>query len=175
VMNPVADAIEAVKGLAAIGAPQGITIGLDFETVINRSYVSSFDAAMIQAGYFVMLYGSTSSLFQNPVTSGGYWAADPTGHPHMYSHPRVVGTQWAIQADIDLDWFYDSVPLWNTKEREMTLEDEIEFSPAVIQQLTDLDPNTFGPDKTATLMTCIAWTTARVAELVVLAQKAEKS
>jgi hypothetical protein len=173
--NPIVDAIEALKGLAAIGAPNGITVALDFETHVDPYYVNAFDRAMTRAGNFTLLYGSTSTLFQNPLPSGGYWPADPTDVGHFYARQHVVATQWTERKtadyDLDLDWILDSVPLWNVKETDMTLDDEVVFSPAVIQQLTDLDPETFGPGKEATVGTILGWTCARVAELVILARK----
>lgn len=44
------------------------------------------------AGYWNLVYGSTSTLFGLPERDG-YVVADPTGAPHMYLHPAARATQ----------------------------------------------------------------------------------
>lgn len=48
---------------------------------------------LASAGYWNVVYGSTSTLFGQPARDG-YIVANPTGQPHMFPHPQVKGTQY---------------------------------------------------------------------------------
>lgn len=107
-----AEGIAAAAAWQALGATPGSLIGLDFETAINGPYVTAFDAAVTAAGFKVALYGSTSTLFQNPKPSGGYWPADLTGIPHLY--PGTLLTQYAFESAWDDDTISAAAVLWDT-------------------------------------------------------------
>lgn len=106
------DAAIAIAWLRAHNAPKGSVVVLDLETAVNGPYVRTFDADLVAAGYKVMAYGSLSTIFSNPRTSGGYWVAHYTYRPHM--EPGAVATQWADGPDYDSNLVADSVPLWDT-------------------------------------------------------------
>ena len=118
--DPLDQAKAAVDRLVQIKAPRGITIALDLETRIAVAAVNAIADFIHGSGGFTMPYGSTSTLFYNPVRSG-YWVADPTGVSHQYEHPHTRGTQWNWHgvADtgqrIDESVFDDTLPLWDTK------------------------------------------------------------
>jgi len=119
--NPVGASQGTSEGRAAaaawrlLGAPAGTLIGLDFETAVNGAYVTAFDAAAVAGGCKVALYGSKSTLFENPKTSGGYWVADVTGKPHVY--PGAVITQYEFESGWDDDEVAGSLigSLWDTQ------------------------------------------------------------
>jgi len=108
--NPLADANDCIARLKTIGQPIGTTVALDLETAIALAYTTTFNQVVSGLGYYVLLYGSTGTLFKNPITSGGYWAADPSGAAHMY--PGSVETQWKFAGAYDLSLVDDSVKLW---------------------------------------------------------------
>lgn len=93
---------QAVSALRSLGVPQGCETILDMETRVDRTYVTKFGAVLNGAGYRVLVYGSTSTLFRNPQLNG-YCVADPTGIPHMYPHAGVRMTQYAFGATFDSD------------------------------------------------------------------------
>ena len=124
VYDPTRDPLEqskaAIARLIEIKAPLGITVAFDLETRIAPVAVNGFADHLHAAGGFTLPYGSSGSLFYNPVRSG-YWVADPTGISHQYEHPHVRGTQWNWHgvADtgqrIDESVFDDTLPLWDTR------------------------------------------------------------
>lgn len=93
-------------------APNHIAVLLDLETAITRTYVELFATLMMQNSFFVLVYGSSSTLFKNPVC-GGYFLANP-GPPVIPS--GCVAVQYAdnVPPGVDLSVIYDSVPLWDT-------------------------------------------------------------
>lgn len=111
-VNADSDAAAAVAAAKRLGVPHGATIALDFETAVNASYVHTFDHVLGVAGYHVMLYGSASSVRNNPAPGGGYWVAQWTGHPFMEN--GASATQWANGPSYDSSLISTSVPLWDT-------------------------------------------------------------
>lgn len=99
--------------LDSVGAPRGILTVLDYETAVDGAFVTSFDGVMVAAGDTVALYGSKSTLFQNPRPSGGYFPADLTGTPHLY--PGTLLTQWAFEQAWDDDTISAAAVLWDTR------------------------------------------------------------
>jgi hypothetical protein len=114
--SPHADAALAVAWLVLHNVPRGSAVALDLETAVNGPYVRAFDADLKAAGYVTLAYGSLSTIFRNPKTSGGYWVAHYTGSDHM--EPGSVATQWADDKQLKKPWdantVADSVPLWDT-------------------------------------------------------------
>ena len=107
--NAAEDAAAFIAWLRANGVPDGCATVLDLETRIDVAYVNAFGAALHAAGYLVLPYGSSSTLFQNPALDG-YFVASPgaTG-----IRPGCVATQYAYDGSYDLDYIADSVVLWN--------------------------------------------------------------
>jgi Domain of unknown function (DUF1906) len=118
--DPRASASQAISNARALGCPAGVRIWLDMETHVDPAWVNVFADAIHTQGHTTGCYGSTSTLFRNPVRSG-YFPADPTGVSHLYEHPHTLATQWGQQAmpatglKIDLDVYADGVPLWDTR------------------------------------------------------------
>jgi hypothetical protein len=110
---------EALKQLAAIGCPDHVTVALDMETGQDPIQVDQWGKVMHGAHFLTMVYGSTSTLFANPPRSG-YWVADPRDHAHLYEHPLVLATQWALDTKDDNGQSCDrsviraDVQLWDT-------------------------------------------------------------
>lgn len=102
---------QAVQALRQLDVPHGIPIQVDMETRIDRSYLLEFGGVLQAAGYKVLIYGSRSTVFNNPELNG-YVVADYTGRPHMADRPDGTSlgircTQWAA----DLSPGYD-VSVW---------------------------------------------------------------
>lgn len=108
-----AEGRQAVAAWVALGATPGSLLVLDYETAVNGPYVTAFDAEVVAAGFKMALYGSTSTLFQNPRPSGGYFPADLTGTPHLY--PGTLLTQWAFEQAWDDDTISAAAVLWDTR------------------------------------------------------------
>ncbi len=120
--DPVADAGATVGWLRAHGVPKGVCVALDFETRINAVYLYTFDQAVMDAGWRVMVYGSLGTVISNPKPSGGYWVADwpppgETAHPHLVA--GSAATQWSGSGPFggayDPNLVADSTPLWDTQ------------------------------------------------------------
>jgi len=109
--NVVTDANVAISWLRGNFVPQGSSVVLDLETAVDVTYVNSFGALLHDAGYKVLPYGSSSTLFQNPKLDG-YFVAEP-GAKEI--DPRSVITQFAFDSFYDLSWVSPSVVLWDTK------------------------------------------------------------
>ena len=101
--NAAEDAAAFIAWLRANGVPDGCATVLDLETRIDVAYVNAFGAALHAAGYLVLPYGSSSTLFQNPALDG-YFVASPgaTG-----IRPGCVATQYAYDGSYDLDYIAD--------------------------------------------------------------------
>lgn len=144
--TPLSDAQGTVDTLHALNVPEGSTVALDFETLINPSYVTQFDANMIANGYKTMIYGSTSTLFQNPKPSGGYWAAtrpnnsDYPGDWQQYNHPGVMGTQLNDVGSYDIDVFDSSIAFWGSANTPTNWMDTI------MNELPTLRQGSIGPE-----------------------------
>lgn len=121
VLTPGTDSMECVRALKAANVPQGVLIGLDFETLVAPDYTVPFDTVLFESGYRVLLYGSSSTVFKNPRTSGGYWVATRPGNPDFPGfgnlYPGSVATQTdgglAYDSDVfdaDLIFWGDSIP-----------------------------------------------------------------
>lgn len=108
-----AEGIAAAAAWKGLGATPGSLIVLDYETAINAGYVQAFDAAVRAGGFRLALYGSKSTLFQNPAPSGGYFPADLTGTPHLY--PGAVLTQYRFESAWDDDVVSAAAVLWDTQ------------------------------------------------------------
>src|SRR6266540_4285128 len=91
--DPLADAHTSITWLVRHGVPRGVTLALDYETRVDATYLATFDRAVTDAGWRVMVYGSRDFVLRNPKPSGGYWVADYTGSPHLY--PGSAATQWS--------------------------------------------------------------------------------
>jgi len=114
-MAGAAEGQQAVAQLEQLEVPPGCETVLDMETRKDRTYVQHFGEVLQAAGYRVLVYGSTSTVFLNPQLNG-YAVADPTGVPHMYPHPGVRMTQYAFGQVFDSDvvkhWIAQDGFLW---------------------------------------------------------------
>lgn len=118
--NPQLEAAQFASELEALRVPRNATVAVDLETHQWAGDVAMFASILGLAGYHVISYGSSSTLFANPVESG-YWVADWTGQPHLYPHPGVVATQYkpnltlANGITVDESLIVASVPLWDAR------------------------------------------------------------
>jgi hypothetical protein len=116
--NPSSDAADAVAWLRAHNVPAGSALGLDFETAVDGAYVTAFDTVVRAAGWTLLLYGSLSTVVQNPRPSAGYWTASWSGEPHMDAD--AAATQYASDTQLgigyDLSLVADSLVLWDTQD-----------------------------------------------------------
>lgn len=105
------DAGTAIESLYWLGATKGCYVALDMETRIDRSYVEKFVGVMQYAGFKTFVYGSASTVFQNP-KGHGYWVADYAGKgPFMYPGARL--TQYADpQFGSGGNWDSSTVATW---------------------------------------------------------------
>ena len=89
------EGVQAVRTLEMLRVPAGCYVANDMETRIDRTYLEHFAQVVHGAGYKVLVYGSASSVFNNPQLNG-YWVADYAGiGPFMYDHDGVRATQYA--------------------------------------------------------------------------------
>jgi hypothetical protein len=93
-MNGTNDANASLEQLKGLGVPfhQGKYVAYDLETRVDRSCVGAYGALMQHYGFKVLVYGSASTVFNNPQLNG-YWVADYVQHRFMYSHMGVRMTQ----------------------------------------------------------------------------------
>lgn len=103
-----AEGEQAVLTLQNLGVPKGSLTALDMEERVDETYVNSFGSMLRNYGYKTLVYGSASTVFDNPPLNG-YWVASWTGYPFMYMHLAVRGTQYASTPDIDYDEWKDWV------------------------------------------------------------------
>lgn len=84
-----------VQQLRDLKVPSGKLVVVDLEESVDKTYVERlYSVVHDQAGYRVWVYGSASTVFQNPPCNG-YWVADYVGAtPFMYNHRQVRSTQW---------------------------------------------------------------------------------
>lgn len=120
--DPVGDAGQAIAWLRAHNAPQGITIVLDLETAVNAAYVNSFGTQIHNAGFKVLVYGSKSTIFQNPALDG-YFVADYTQTDHVLA--GSVATQYADGSSYDLDDITNVVTLWDRTNPYASEDDDM--------------------------------------------------
>lgn len=98
---------EAVAELRALRVPEGSRTVLDMETRKDITYVMNFGEVLQDAGYLVEVYGSLSTVGQNPPLNG-YWVA----HYNItaaqlradLSLPHVRAVQYEAQPGFDSSW-----------------------------------------------------------------------
>ena len=112
-------ALECVLRLCELHVPRRTAIMLDLEATSQPDRVNEFADVVHQAGWITTVYGSTSTLFTNPVRAG-YAVATLDGHAVMYNHPHVIGTQYGQTVvgtspaqKIDQWLITDQLPLWD--------------------------------------------------------------
>lgn len=109
-------AIEAAAFIAWLHAHHwtpGTIVAVDTEELIIPDFIAAFNAAVTSAGWLLMDYQSKVAIPSNPPTSGGKWAADWTGIPHL--RPGDTATQYVpdkwLGAPYDLSLIRADVPL----------------------------------------------------------------
>lgn len=169
--------VNAVKAaLNSLGVPIGSTIGLDMETEVQPSYVSILITQINAAGYGVLVYGSKSYVYRNPLPNGsrsGYWPAEWNGIPHMASGVNVWATQYGSQSgngyDYDLNQISESVPLWDTQTgsaaMSLELDTPVPASPNMVARYGDIAGLGFNPGEAPLFGTLVGWMGARVAHI----------
>lgn len=83
---------EALRQLFAMNV-KPCYIAVDMEEMVDKTYCENFYKVCNNTGYKVLIYGSASTVFQNPQCNG-YWVADYIYEPFMYNHPGTRATQW---------------------------------------------------------------------------------
>lgn len=107
------DAQNFMAWLRSIGCPSGVATVLDLETAVAAAYVSAFASQMHAAGYLVLPYGSSSTLYRNPVCDG-YFVALP-GARAIPSNCVAVQYGQGGSGAWDLDLFSAAIPMWDTR------------------------------------------------------------
>lgn len=109
-------AAEAAKFLAwlhSLGWKPGTLVAVDTEELVIPVFLAAFNAAITAAGWLLVDYQSKVAIPDNPRTSGGVWAADWTGIPHL--RPGDTATQYVpdkwLGAPYDLSLIRADVPL----------------------------------------------------------------
>lgn len=106
------DAATAVDWLRAHNAPKGSLVALDLETAVDAAYVRAFDAVLVHAGYKVVEYGSASTIFSDPATSGGRWVALWNNDDTSLAGGQIH--QYIDRGSYDESVVADDAPLWDT-------------------------------------------------------------
>lgn len=104
--------------LEKLGVPHGVTIAVDIETAVYKTYLPALDEFLNP--WKIMAYGSMSTLLKNAVPSGGFWAGDWTDTiltgVDINGTEGIVAVQWAsstqLGKDYDASVIESSVPLW---------------------------------------------------------------
>ena len=101
---------DAVRALRDLGVPRRVYTAVDMEQRVDKTYLEHFGETLNAAGYRVWVYGSSGTVFSNPLLNG-YWVADYAGHgPFMYNHSGVRATQYApgelYDSSTVKDWTY---------------------------------------------------------------------
>jgi hypothetical protein len=114
--NGTEDGKAAVEALRALKVPPRAYTALDLETMVDKTYVEHFGDVLADAGYKTWVYGSASSVFQNPVLDG-FWVASYMGiGPFMVSHEHVRATQYQPGEQFDSStvhrWTYELGTWW---------------------------------------------------------------
>lgn len=114
--DPAVDAAQFAHWLAAHAVPKGTSVILDLETAVSAVFVNAFNLAMRAAGYLVAKYGSQSTIWDNPKTSGGTYLALP-GPAELTGEGDEIARQYAFDGDHDLSVVdaQDVVPLWDMR------------------------------------------------------------
>jgi hypothetical protein len=102
----VMEGFRALVGLQRLGVPAGHPVCIDMEARWDPNYVDAFTEVMNLAQYWCVVYGSASTVFNNPVR-GGYWVADwpqdgAPPVPHMYPRAGVIATQFGSWTSVDV-------------------------------------------------------------------------
>lgn len=106
------EGVQAVSALRAMRVPPGSVIANDMEERIDRTYLDNFCQVVHGAGYKVWVYGSASTVFNNP-QHNGYWVADYAGiGPFMYEHDGVRATQYQPGPAVD----FSTVKAWTLQD-----------------------------------------------------------
>lgn len=110
-----------LRELYRLGVPRGVRTALDLETAVNQRYVQRYGQILNWGGYRVWVYGSASTVFNNPPING-YWVADYVANhlPFMYDHPDVRTTQYTdnkltggrYDSSTVKDWVYADKAHW---------------------------------------------------------------
>jgi hypothetical protein len=72
------------------------TIVLDLEMAVNTDWVNTYADAVHKAGYWTWVYGSQSTVVENPARAG-YWIASWNGVPSVERMPHVVAHQYSAE------------------------------------------------------------------------------
>lgn len=92
-------AVEAARFIAWLHAHHwtpGTLVAVDTEELIIPDWLAVFNQAVTAAGWLLLHYESKNAIPGNPPTSGGLWAADWTGMPHL--RPGDTATQYVPDA-----------------------------------------------------------------------------
>lgn len=105
-----ADAAGIVAAFVSHGWPlEDKAVLIDVETAVDPTYLDSLATILHAHGMKVLVYGSKSTIDQNPVLDGRVDAAPGSGDTVT---PGDVGTQWSWQHTYDLDVFAPEVIPW---------------------------------------------------------------
>lgn len=108
-----AEAAVFVAWLHAHKWTPGTLVAVDTEELIIPDFLAAFNAAITTAGWLLLHYESKNAIPGNPPTSGGKWAADWTGIPHLRpgdTATQYVPDQW-LGAPYDLSLISATAPL----------------------------------------------------------------
>lgn len=99
------DGLAALDALVGYHVTPNTRVVLDMETWVNFEYTKGFRDSIASHGWWTVLYGSASTVFENYIPGGGVWVADWTGHPHQYPGDHVWATQYedAVMAKAPYD------------------------------------------------------------------------
>jgi hypothetical protein len=113
--NGINDAHDCIGQLQALHVPKGKVVAYDMETRIDKTLCAHFEGVMVSAGYRVWIYGSASTVFENP-SINGYWVADYRQTLFMYNHMQTRATQCIEGNRYDTStvkrWILDQNQLW---------------------------------------------------------------
>jgi Putative peptidoglycan binding domain len=108
-----AEAAKVVEWLHRHGWKGGTLVAVDTEELVIPDFLGPFNTVITQAGWLLLHYESKVAIAGNPPTSGGKWAADWTGIPHL--RPGDTATQYVpdkwLGALYDLSLILASAPL----------------------------------------------------------------
>jgi hypothetical protein len=140
---------DAVSLAKRATVPEGVCIALDFETARDEAFTSAFDSVLTANGYKTLLYGSASTVLENPKPSGGYWVAQWDNDSSLPA--GWAAKQYASAANYDTSIIGDTTPLWDTQgETEMqcglmtpstTIPTPIPIKPGSVSKLVLLADN----------------------------------
>jgi hypothetical protein len=104
--------------LESLKVPHGVTVAVDIETAVYKTYLSALDEFLNP--WRLMAYGSLSTLLQNPKPSGNFWAGDWTDNiltgTEVVGESGIVCVQWAnatmLNKPYDASVIEGDVTLW---------------------------------------------------------------